>query len=652
MINKINIDKILNIKTKDDLKKYDLNKPIYNSNYLFHYLIQLDNLNGLKLYKVPIYETNNDNLNGFHLAAKEGNIKILSYLIKNYEEYIYNRNIKKETWMVYLPVDKIILIMNKFKNLDWENLLINGLSKPYLLLKIILTNLEPKDINKFIDLINIKPEENNQWLVSIIKNPNLKSEQKIEILKKFNKEELNMKNHLGEGLIQFAIIENDKKLFNFLLKEDLDLDYYSFIRSQSPLRLGIYQDILNNNSYYTKSIFDKIENKEKLICSQNKNLENLAHFIGYIRFNRLVQEIIDNNFDIDKLVLSYCNSECWNMMNDKKETPIEIFSNLSFEIYSKIIKENNIKINKLIINKIKDEKWKEFLAKQEEYKEENNINFKEEEYSHSTEFQSKFKDVGIFVLYLKDKYKDLYIPETKSYEINNLTWDHSFPFSDDLIQKEPVFPWIITYYGPTEYHIHSYLNNLINASRQKGDQRFGTVFLSLITDKILHANLLIYDFEKMTVERFEPYGNTINIDNGLDDILEEELTWNTGLKYIGPKDYLPWAGFQTISDEENLSNLKAGDFGGFCLAWCLFYLENRLGNKNINQQTLVKKLINKMRKSNNKFSEIIRNYANKINKKRIEYLKKIGIEEKQSSNIYMTQEINDKIADWFVNKIK
>ena len=40
----------------------------------------------------------------------------------------------------------------------------------------------------------------------------------------------------------------------------------------------------------------------------------------------------------------------------------------------------------------------------------------------------------------------------------------------------------------------------------------------------------------MTVERFEPHGNTniIENDNVLDNILEEELTWNTGLKYLRP----------------------------------------------------------------------------------------------------------------------
>ena len=136
----------------------------------------------------------------------------------------------------------------------------------------------------------------------------------------------------------------------------------------------------------------------------------------------------------------------------------------------------------------------------------------------------------------------------------------------------------------------------------------GALFLDLI-----QFNILFYDFEKLTIERFEPYGNTHLLDNKIDDILEEELTWSTGFKYIRPEDYLPYIGFQTISDENNLSNLKPGDFGGYCLAWCLWYLETKLKNLNLDSKTLVTKLINKILKSDIKFSEYIRNYANKIN---------------------------------------
>ena len=53
------------------------------------------------------------------------------------------------------------------------------------------------------------------------------------------------------------------------------------------------------------------------------------------------------------------------------------------------------------------------------------------------------------------------------------------------------------------------------------------------------------------IERFDPYGNTTSLDGDIDNVLEEELTWNTGLTYLKISDYLPTTGFQTISDENN-----------------------------------------------------------------------------------------------------
>ena len=149
---------------------------------------------------------------------------------------------------------------------------------------------------------------------------------------------------------------------------------------------------------------------------------------------------------------------------------------------------------------------------------------------------------------------------------------------------------------------------------------------------MLHANILIYDFKNMTVERFEPYGDSSLVENTIDDILEEELTWNTGLKYLRPKDFLPFAGFQTISDETNLINTKAGDFGGFCLAWCLWYVEHKMINLNIEPKQLIRKTINRFMSMNIRPMEYIRNYANYISIFRLNYLKKIGIPDNITSN--------------------
>ena len=87
---KLNYLKIGQIKTLDELNKYSLNKPIFLGNYLFHYLIHTNNLKALRLYKFPINFVNNDGYNGFLLAPRYNNYKILEYFIKTYPEYIYS----------------------------------------------------------------------------------------------------------------------------------------------------------------------------------------------------------------------------------------------------------------------------------------------------------------------------------------------------------------------------------------------------------------------------------------------------------------------------------------------------------------------------------------------------------------------------------
>ena len=73
----IDLKKIIEIKTIDDIKKYKINEPIFHNNYLFHYLIIFNKLDILKLIRFPIYKENEEGLNGLCLAARY-NIKILN----------------------------------------------------------------------------------------------------------------------------------------------------------------------------------------------------------------------------------------------------------------------------------------------------------------------------------------------------------------------------------------------------------------------------------------------------------------------------------------------------------------------------------------------------------------------------------------------
>ena len=90
---KLHLDKIINIKNMNDLNAYNIDKPIFYENYLFHYLIILDKLDILKLKRFPVYKLNEEGLDAFMLAAKYDNMTILKYLLKEYSIIIDWQNI-------------------------------------------------------------------------------------------------------------------------------------------------------------------------------------------------------------------------------------------------------------------------------------------------------------------------------------------------------------------------------------------------------------------------------------------------------------------------------------------------------------------------------------------------------------------------------
>ena len=171
---KIDFKKIINIKNVSDLKDFSLDRPIFHSNYLFHYLILINNLNGLKLQKYPIYLENGDGLNGFHLAAKEGNIDILSYFIETYPEYIYNKNNHNNMFIYYLPGEYFAVLMNKYPELKWDELIETNNVCHH-----IITTLPYNELINFFKVYKTKPKNGNQYLFSLLENNLLNDNQKI-----------------------------------------------------------------------------------------------------------------------------------------------------------------------------------------------------------------------------------------------------------------------------------------------------------------------------------------------------------------------------------------------------------------------------------------------------------------------------------------
>jgi hypothetical protein len=82
-------------------------------------------------------------------------------------------------------------------------------------------------------------------------------------------------------------------------------------------------------------------------------------------------------------------------------------------------------------------------------------------------------------------------------------------------------------------------------------------------------------------------------------------------EYLEPQDFLPNIGFQSLEMIENKKMKKIGDPGGFCVGWCLWYLEQRIKFK-VHPKFLALKLIIKIKSKNISFKNLIRSYVNEL----------------------------------------
>jgi len=607
---KLHLDKIINIKNKNDLSEYEINKPIFYNNYLFHYLVILDKLDILKLEKFPVYKLNEDDLDAFMLAAKYDNMTILKYLLREYPEYAQNHNSQNYGFVSYLQnPEKVIPLMKEFTSIDWNYLFKFKNIADMSFYSYLISILDYEDITWFLKNTQYR---NFYVLNAIIINEKLTDKQKISLFDNYSEKEINYKDTDNMGLLITLIDTENVNLAKYLLHRNLEIDYIikPYTLFITPFFYLFSKLALTNNENLSK-ILDLIWSKLKLdfsfINKDGIDYLGLILIVNNDKFEKINEHILKNSSD------------------DSYSRNLSLLISKPFEKYHKYLDNRNLDI-KL---ESADDKWKAYLSKFKKYKEVTDINLEQDKYQHVTKFTAKDVDTMLYFLYLDKKYKNLYIPKIKN---------------DTSGRNE--LPWQITYDDMTNIlNIHPDINLLIETN--KNNYEYAVVFLGLILDeqKIRHANLLFYDFKNSTIERFEPYGDS-GIDEKIDDYLDEELTWNTGLTYLRPKDFLTKPGYQLISNE-GVEQLKAGDFGGFCLGWCIWYVEHRLKNANINPKILNQKTMEKMLHLDVTFTEYIRNYSNKLFDLKFKIVKdKIKINEKNISNLYLSREDENKIIKY------
>ena len=128
--------------------------------------------------------------------------------------------------------------------------------------------------------------------------------------------------------------------------------------------------------------------------------------------------------------------------------------------------------------------------------------------------------------------------------------------------------------------------------------RFIPISLEIITPESgTHANIILIDTKKKTVELFEPHGARDN-DSELESISRAyfKVSKNVhkffkmylpGFRYIPPNKYEAKEGLQ----------MKLDAWSGLCVTWSILYLHYRVLNPNVNPKDLINYLEKKMTKS-------------------------------------------------------
>jgi hypothetical protein len=162
--------------------------------------------------------------------------------------------------------------------------------------------------------------------------------------------------------------------------------------------------------------------------------------------------------------------------------------------------------------------------------------------------------------------------------------------------------------------------------------RYIVIKISIIkNENILHANVILFDKNDLSYRRFEPYGTSVIQDIDELDIIILKMfhnILNKKIKCYRPQDYLELTRFQSISNDNHNYNKIVGDPMGFCLAWCLWYIEIKVKNPNLSEKELIQKASDKIFvtycDSYSPYNDFIRDYAAMLDEEKNLLLKKFG----------------------------
>lgn len=684
---KLSYSNLKKIKTKRDLYvnkklKYPIDKPIISNNYLFHGLINMGNIKLLDKENYPIYKFNNNNFDGFMIASNNGDYETLKYLLLKFPEYIYNTNSDNYNWIHLLDVDENLYYLIIDKDLDfieWDRLLYLEDSEKNHTMEALLSFLEFNQIKNLLKYFKFDNVSNSQ-LINLFNNPKLNDKNIIFLLNFLIKNKVNFNNmNYNKGNCIYPLLTRyNCEILDILYqyKKDFNQGIYGY----TPLTKGdhsllfLLQDYIDNqnNNNYLKFIFDFYNKfKEYLNINEYNNIGttlimSIFEFKDYLKNDRLFETTKSNSKsrDFDKIVKELIENADLNHSNIYGYTLMHTLV-LEDIKYSKYIKSNfnpNIRnIDGYTINDLATDKWKEFIKKSKYnynmHSNNNQLKLIETEKSYFGQFKAFFLDIGLQLYNLTQIYPKFTTPKLPLNLLNSYSFENNI-YPDQFVIDNQDFAWSIIWNDKNSYYIHPNLNLIINKIINEKKYDYVGILLSYRTFfGGLHAMPILYDLKNKTIERWDSFGNNSIIED-LDDILEEKLTWNTGLKYLGVSKLSNIYGIQDKSNETDNNNTKTGDFGGYCAAWTIWYMEHRMLNPDLSTKDLVDKTIKKITQTwcnnnnrNHKIVDFIRDYATTIQLRTEELFKKNNWSYNEYTNNVYPIDLENQIIKFIQNNI-
>jgi len=146
------------------------------------------------------------------------------------------------------------------------------------------------------------------------------------------------------------------------------------------------------------------------------------------------------------------------------------------------------------------------------------------------------------------------------------------------------------------------------------NKRFFAMRVNLQSFSDAHANIIIYDTKKNTLELFDPHGSKtmdkfepMKVRHVLNVIFKKI---SPHIEFLQSYEINPYIGLQTIQGGSEYLR-QPDEVLGYCGAWTFFYLQMRIANPELSQMSLIKQIKGEIINKGN-FFNMMRNYVKYI----------------------------------------